>query len=456
MEKEISIKKGFNLPYTGNAKLEIVDNKKPSKIALKPSEFRGIKPKLLVKEGESVRKGQSLFVNKNDPETAFVSPVSGVVENIQYGDRRRLDQIEISVDSGKDSGQVALMDLNPDTDSREKIVQWIKNSGLAIFFRQRPLNCIPDLSRAPKSIFINAMATEPGAMDQDFVLKGKEDILQNAINLLSKLTTGKIFICYGGKSSFEVNWSNLKNVNPTRFSGPHPSGLVSTHIHFLDPINKGETVWYFKAVDLLNIGNSIAGKVFDGTRYFAVTGNSLKNPVHIKSIQGASISGLLENQLDTNDIEKSRFISGTILYGDTVKYDGYMNALDSTLQVIPEGKDRKFMGWAGPGFSGYSIVSRCFPTAFNPGYKPAWNTNINGGHRAIVQTDVYDEVMPMDILTNFLVKAVLAEDIEEAEKLGILEVDPEDFALATFLCPSKTNISQIIDQGLRLIEKEGY
>jgi Na+-transporting NADH:ubiquinone oxidoreductase subunit A len=336
--------------------------------------------------------------------------------------------------------------------SRESALSYLKESGVFTYIRQRPFDKIPLSDRYPKSIFINGMNSSPNAGDISFMVRDKSSELQLGIEILKRLTDGKIHLCYSGSGSSDV-FRDLEGVEHHRFIGPHPSGLVSTHIHFIDPIIKGDIVWYLDATHLASIGSLLKTGRYSSRKVLCVSGTGLSGGGYFETYQGAAVSSVLDGLLLSGE---HRIINGTVLYGTRIDIGGHIGFYESNIQVIPEGRRRRFMGWAMPGFSMFSGSSRAFVSSLFFVKEWSFNTNLNGGRRSIVWTDVYDDVMPLGILTNFLVKAILCEEIEEVESLGIYEVSEEDFALATYLCPSKTDISSIIRRGLDTLEKEGY
>lgn len=446
------IKKGLDLSICGEAQKAFENSKTPEIIALNPTEFFAVKPKLLVKVDDSVKGGQPLFFDKNNLSVMFVSPVPGIITNIKYGERRSIQSILIKPDWDGDFVEFGeKTESNINALSRNDAISLLKKSGNFVYIRQRPFDKIPDSERIPKSIFINGMNSAPNAGDPAFILKGREKDIQYGISILKKLTDGKIHLCYDSASN-DI-FKTLSDIEQHTFSGPHPAGLTGTHIHFIDPIAKGETIWYLDAVHVAAIGAFLKTGTFYNKKTICLSGEGCKNRKYYRTYAGASIESLVRNNLES---EEQRIVSGTAIFGDKINRDDYLNFYRSDLQIIPEGRQRHLLGWLMPGLNMFSASSRSFISSILPKKLLHFNTNVKGGKRTIVWTDVYDQVMPLDIYTNFLVKAIIAEDIYEFEALGILEVSDEDFALATYLCPSKIDISLIIRKGLDIIEKEGY
>ena len=449
----IKIKKGLDLNIAGRPGKVLDAAPKPETIALHPVEFKGVKPKLLVKENDMVKGGTPIFFDKNQPAVKFVSPVPGRIEKINYGQRRVITSIIIKADwNGEyiNYGIKSIQDIRAMT--REEAVAFLQESGAFIYLRQRPFDKIPYADRKPKTIFVNAMNTAPNAGEQGFMLKDKAEELQAGIEMLKKLTDGKIHFVrsHSGETSI---FESLNGVEHHTFAGPHPAGLVGTHIHFIDPIKRGDIVWYLDAVHLAAIGSLLKTGEFSAEKIVCVAGSGVKEKKYFKAYIGTAVESLLSVGLEP---EEQRIISGTVIYGDRIEKTGHIGFYQSNLQVIPEGRKRTFMGWAMPGLNRFSSSARAFLSSLLPSKPLVFDTNIKGGKRTIIWTELYDSVTPLDIYTNFLVKAILADEIEEAEKLGLLEAGEEDFALATYICPSKIDFCSIISQGLETIEKEGY
>ncbi len=446
----IQIRKGRDIKLKGAALKQIAQGLLPKTVAVQPSDFRGIKPRPAVKPDDLVKVGSPLLTDKFNPDIKVVSSVSGRVVAVNRGEKRVLLQIVVEADGRQEfirfrqfsSGEIANI-------SREQAIAHLLEGGLWPTIRQRPFSKIANPHTTPKSIFIQAMNTEPLALDIDFILQDKEAEFQTGLNILRLLTQGDVHLCISEKAQSKV-LTKIQGVKIHRFAGPHPAGNVSTHIHYVDPIHKGDIVWYIGAQDVLRVASLFLNGVYPNERYVAVTGEGAENRVYLKMVVGASISSFLNNRLKEN----MRYISGSILNGTNVGMNGYLSYYDTQLTVIPEGGQRHFLGWLVPGFDKYSF-SKTFVSSFLPQKETSLDTDKQGSDRAIVLNSIYDQYVSLDIMTFFLLRAVISGDIEEAEKLGILECDEEDFALCTFACPSKTDVGGIIRNGLDLIEKEG-
>jgi Na+-transporting NADH:ubiquinone oxidoreductase subunit A len=293
------------------------------------------------------------------------------------------------------------------------------------------------------------MTTEPLALDVDFILAGKEAEFQTGLDIIRHLTPGKVHLCFHAQAQSKA-LKEARGVVGHQFSGPHPAGNVSTHIHSIDPIKKGEIVWYIEAQEVLRIAILFLNGVFAPDRYVAVTGEGAENRTYVKTILGVPIASLVNGPLK----ETMRYISGSVLTGTRVGPSGFLCAQDTQITVIPEGGNRRFLGWLVPGLNRYSF-SKMFLSSLLPDKEWSLDTDTHGSERAIVLNNIYDAYVPLNIMTFFLLRAVIAGDMEEAERLGILECDEEDFALCSFACPSKVDVGGIIRQGLDAIEREG-
>jgi len=333
--------------------------------------------------------------------------------------------------------------------TREKAIKALLEGGLWPSLRQRPFSKIANPSDKPKSIFVHAMNTEPLALDVDIALENKEREFQAGLNVIKSLTDGEVHLCTAADTKSKV-LTEAKNVQIHSFSGPHPTGNVSTHIQHVDPINKGDLIWYLEAHDVARIGLLFLNGHYPVERIIAITGEGAKNKTYAKTIEGAPFSLLLQG----SSLEGMCCISGSVLTGRNVGPNGFVHFYDSQITVIPQGGKRELLGWLVPGFNKYTF-SHTYASAFFPKKEYSLSTDTHGGDRAIVLNHIYDSLISLDIMTYFLLKAVISGEVEEAEKLGILECDAEDFALCDFACPSKMDISGIIRKGLEVIEKEG-
>lgn len=442
----IKIKKGLDIRLKGEAEKTLTEIN-PKSFAIKPTDFIGVFPKLLVKEGDEVKAGTPLFFDKNRENIQFTAPVSGRVSEIKRGAKRILQEIKIDADE-----QIAYVDFgaaDPNKLDREKIVEKLLKSGVWPLIRQRPYSVIANPENNPKAIHISAFDTNPLAVDYDFIVHGFGEDFQTGIDALAKLTSGKVHLNVELNRSSKV-FTNSKNVQINEFSGPHPAGNVGTQIHAIDPINKGDIVWYLYPQDVLSIGRLFKEGRFNAHRIVALCGSEVQKPRYYKTIMGSSIESMIQNNV--TDVNK-RVISGNVFTGDRVENTGYVGFYHSQVTVIPEGNQYEFFGWMFPSFKKHSFY-RTALSWITPNKKYSLNTNLNGGERAIVVTGQFEKVMPLDIYPIQLIKACMIEDIDAMENLGIYEVDEEDFALCEYIDTSKINIQEVIRKGLDLMRKE--
>lgn len=445
-----SIQKGRNIRLKGAAKKQIIDIAFPKHVAVQPQDFKGLSLRLSVKVDDAVRVGTPVFTDKAIPAIQIASPASGKIVAINRGAKRALLSVVIETDNRQEPetfqkfSQEQIKNI-----SKSDITDSLLKGGLWPVIRQRPFSKVADPHKKPKTIFIHAMNTEPLAADIDLILEGKEKEFQLGLDILGRLTGGDVHLCIQKGAKSEA-LARAADVQTHVFSGPHPAGNVSTHIHYVDPINKGELVWYVEAQDVLRIASFFLNGTYPTERIVAVTGEGAANyQAHAKTIIGAPISALLGE----NTPQQVRYLSGSVLTGKDVGSEGFLRFYDSQITVIPQGGGRKFLGWLSPGVNKYTF-SKTFVSAFLPEREMSLDTDGNGSHRTIVLNHIYDSLIPLDIMTYFLLRAVISGNIEEAEELGILECDEEDFALCTFACPSKTDVGGIISKGLAFIESE--
>lgn len=452
----IKIKKGLNVPVDGAPKSEIKKTIIPEIVAIKPTNFRGVIPKLTVKEGDHVKAGGSIFIDKARPEIVFSSPVSGTILKIVRGEKRKLLEVLISIDKEIEYENFDLPKFENLTP--ELIKDTLLKSGLWVNIKQRPFNVIPNINDTPKSIFISGFNSAPLAPDMDFVLKNRLDDLQMGIDVLKKLVHKPIHIGLHISNSSSTPIHKLKNVEFNVFDGPHPAGNVGIQIHKISPINKGDIVWTLDLVKVAKIGKLFSKGIYDSNIIVAVSGPRAIEPSYIKTVEGFNFKDIAEfvspNSEKFQDNSGVRYISGNILTGNTVGAEGYLGFFDNQVTLITEGDYNEAFGWAKPFRTKKFSFSHAYFSWLTPRKKYKMDSNLNGGERAFVLTDIYSKVLPMDILPVYLLKAILAEDIDKMEQLGIYEVVEEDFALCEYVCPSKIEIQSIIAKGIDLMIKE--
>lgn len=452
----IRIRRGLNIPLAGVPATEIADALASPTVAVLPPRFSGMKPRLLVREGEAVRRGQPLFGDKRNGALQFASPAGGTVREIRYGQRRAIEAIVIAVASREEvvhgpefaPSRIAAL-------GREDALAPLLATGLLALLVQRPFSRMADPAAVPKAIFVNAMSTAPFLPDADVAVRGNEAEFQAGLDVLARLTPGRVHLCMPFGRQLSSALEDARSVVPHFFEGPHPSGNTSVHIHHIDPIRPGDVVWAIRAPDVVLIGHLFLTGTHPASRIVSLGGPGVKGTSarHYRVRIGGELAPLLRDRLADGE---QRVVAGDVLAGRTVAQDGWFGLADAALTVLPEGRVRRFLGWLAPGLSDFShsrtFLSRWFGRAGRTGLL---DTNVHGGRRAMVATGLYDRFVPMRIMTDFLVRAVLAHDTEEAVKLGLLEVDPEDFALPAFACPSKMDLVGIIRSGLDELEAEG-
>lgn len=450
-----TIRKGLDIPLAGRPAPEIVEAPPSNTIAVLASEFGPIKPRLDVQEGVRVRRGQSLFHDKKRPSMRVTAPSAGVVSSIVWGPRRALERIVIRVEGDEVEPYPRHDPLALRALERSAIIERLENTGLIHLIRQRPFGRAANPEAKPKSIFVNGMATAPFQPDINVLVKGREMAFQAGLDVLSRLTDGRVFLCLNGAVPNAPALTDARNVEVHFFEGPHPSGNTSVHISRLDPMTPTDIVWTIRAVDVLQIGHLFLNGEVPSHRVVSLGGPAVREDQrrYYRVRIGQPLASWLPDRLIAGE---TRIIRGDVLAGEKTASDDAVQLLDTGFTVLAEDRERHLLGWAMPGHS-YFSVSRAFLSRWLGGLKREWalGTNQHGELRPMVLTGLYDQYMPLNIMVDYLVRAVLANDTEEAIKLGILETLPEDFALCAFVCPSKMDLVGIIRKGLADIEKEG-
>lgn len=448
MSKVINLKRGLNIRLKGDAGKVLGTAIVADKVALKPTDFPGLSPKILVRPGQEIKAGEPVFLDKYNPEILFTSPTSGEVLSINRGERRKVLEIVIKADGKNES--VEFNKVDPQRLSRDEIKEQLKKSGTWAFLKQRPYGTVANPETTPLHIFISGFDSAPLAPDYEFLLKGQSVSFQTGINALSKLTDGKIHV---GIRPDQANgfFSGIKNIETTHFSGPHPAGNVGIQIHHVSPIGKGDIIWTINPQDVVFIGRLFETGKVDFSKIIALCGSEVKTPNYIKVVHGTNLSGLLKNNTKQNG--KERFISGNVLTGKQVEADDFLGFYDHQVTVIPEGDYYEFLGWAMPRLNKFSL-SKSYFSWLMPKKSYVADSNLNGEERAYVMTGQYEKVLPMDILPVFLMKAIIADDIDKMEQLGIYEVIEEDMALCEYVCTSKIEVQSLLRSGINLMIKE--
>lgn len=446
MSIKLSLKKGLDLNIVGGATSDTPTLVAVSTVAITPDDFPGITPKLEVKEGDNVVTGQPLLRDKNNQEIKLVSPATGKVKSVVRGPRRKIERVIVELEPNSptpDSVQVPAVPKNP-AEAKELLMK----TGLWAMLRQRPYDVVPDPEATPRDIFVTGFDSAPLAPSMMIYLDGKERELAMGVKVLSMLTTGKIYV----SRRADQNLKDIPGAEMVDVSGPHPSGNVGVLMANISPVNKGETVWGLDAITLSRIGTAALTGIAPTDTIVAITGSEIENPQIISTLIGAELRPLINNNVK-NDDRHHRIISGNLLTGKLCDIDGFLRYPYTQISVIPEGDDTaEFLGWASMS-PRKSSVSRSFPGHFfsrplNP------DARIMGGRRAMIMSGEYDNVIPMDIMAEYLIKAIIARDIDKMEALGIYEVAPEDFALAEYVDTSKLPLQQIVRDGLDYLRKE--
>jgi len=446
--KTIKIKKGLDINLKGKPLEKISPPIEFVYYGVYPSDYRIITPKLNVKIGDRVKAGTPIFFDKTQTQVCVTSPISGIVENIIYGDKRKLELIIIKAD--KQIEYEPFAQVSPALLSREQLIDQLLKSGLFAKIKRRPYGIIPKINEIPQNIHISTFDTAPLAPNYNFTLKENISEIQTGIDVLSKLTNGKVYLNIDGNISTNI-FENLTNCQITKFYGPHPAGNVGVQIHHLTPIIKKEDIiWTVNVQDLAFIGRFFNTGKLDLTKKIALTGSEIKEPHYYEVIEGCQITPILNNQLNNENV---RIISGNVLTGIITSKDMYMHAFVNQITVIPEGNYYEMFGWAKPGLRKYSVYGT-FLSKICKNKEWVLDSNYHGGHRPFVLTGRIDKYLPMDILPQYLLKAALVEDIENLEKLGIYEIIEEDIALCEFASETKMDFQPIITNAINLMIKE--
>lgn len=448
MVNVIKLRKGLDINLQGKAEQTKIGLKPAGLYALQPDDFTGVVPKVVVKEGEQVEAGQALFVDKNHPEILFVSPVSGKVKAVVRGERRKVLAVQVEaaqqqqpVDHGKNS---------PQNMKAQEVVDLLLKAGLFGFINQLPYAVVANPQDKPKAIAVSALRDKPLAADFEYELKGQENDWQTGLDALAKIAPVYLGI---GKNQSVKALVDAKNVEVNVFDGPCPAGNVGVQVNHLCPVNKGEVVWTVEPTAVLFIGRLFnTGKV-DLTRCVAFVGSEVKKPAYVDMMVGQELNTLLANSL--KNTKHVRIINGNVLTGVPTTKEGFLGAHSSEITVIPEGDNvDELAGWIMPRLNQFSVNRSYFSWLFGKKKEYALDARVKGGERHMIMSGEYDRVFPMDIYPEYLIKAIITNDIDRMEQLGIYEVAPEDFALAEFVCSSKLELQKIVREGLDMLRKE--
>ncbi|MBY6209249.1 MULTISPECIES: Na(+)-translocating NADH-quinone reductase subunit A [Halomonas] len=447
----IEVKKGLDLPITGAPEQRIEDARPVRHVALLGTDYIGMKPTMEVKEGDKVKLGQLLFTDKKIDGVRFTSPAAGEVVAINRGEKRKLLSVVIKVDESEEAetftahGRDVLASLE-----RQTVVDQLVESGLWTALRTRPFSRTPALDAEPTDIFVTAVDTQPLAADPAVVINEQAQAFEDGLTVLSRLTKGQVFLCTA--TDAQIPGTKVKGVKHESFAGPHPAGLVGTHIHFLSPVSLQRRVWHIGYQDVIAFGKLFAEGKLDMSRVVAVAGPRAERPRLVRTRLGASTDELLDHEVKSPD--DTRVISGGVFSGFTAEGSlRYLGRFHTQLSLLEEGNKRAFMGWLSPGGNRHSVLGIYLSSLKGlSNYAPT--TSTNGSERAMVPVGAYEKIMPLDIMPTQLLRSLIVGDIETAMQLGCLELDEEDLALCTYVCPGKYEYGPILRDNLTMIEKE--
>lgn len=448
---QFTIKKGLDIPISGAPKQAIEEGNPVKSVAVLGADYVGMKPTMLVAEGDKVRLGQPIFEDKKNPGCLFTSPGAGVVKEINRGAKRALQSVVIELSGSEEEVFAQYSASQLDTLSIEQVKENLVKSGLWTALRTRPYGKVPMLDSKPHSIFVTAIDTNPLCADPAVIINSKIQDFINGLTVIAKLTDGKTYVCKAADANLALNGATA---SVAEFSGPHPAGLASTHIHFIDPVNIEKFVWHLDYQAVIAIGALFVTGRLNVEKVVSLAGPAVKNPRLLKTRIGANLDDLTVGELVEGE---NRIISGSVLYGQQASdWSAYLGFYSNQVSVLSEGRTRELFGWIVPGKDKYSALDVYLSSREkNTGRKFPLSTNKNGSNRAIVPVGIYEDVMPMDILSTPLLKALVVGDTDQAQLLGCLELDEEDVALFTFVDPGKHDFGPVLRANLTKIEKEG-
>ena len=444
MANVIKLRKGLDIQLQGKAAESRIVLSPNGRFALVPDDFEGVTPKVVVREGDHIKAGDALFINKVYPEVKFASPVSGVVTAVERGERRKV--LCVKVEADKEQSYVDYGKRDVSKLDAKGVIDALLEAGLFGYIDQLPYAVSTNPTMMPKAIFVSALRDKPLACDFEYEVKGQEHDFQTGLTALSRIATTHLGVGVGSALT------DMKDVETTIFDGPCPAGNVGVQVNHIDPVNKGEVVWTVEPTAVLFFGRLFNTGRVDLRRLVAFCGSEVKQPAHVEMLVGQELQTLLANSID--EARHTRIINGNVLTGRPTTKDGYLGAHASEVTVIPEGDDAdEFAGWIMPRLNQFSTSRSYFSWLFGR-KKYALDARVKGGERHIIMSGEYDRVLPMDIYGEYLIKAIIAGDIDRMEQLGIYEVSPEDFALAEFVDSSKLELQRIVRQGLNNLRKE--
>ncbi|WP_028292903.1 Na(+)-translocating NADH-quinone reductase subunit A [Oceanobacter kriegii] len=443
----IKIKKGLDLPITGTPEQTITSGQAVKCVALLGEDYVGMKPTMVVREGDRVKKGQVLFTDKKTEGVQYTAPAAGIVKAVNRGEKRKFLSIVIELDGTEEETFASYSADKLSSLSAAEVQDNLVNSGLWTTLRTRPYSKVPALGSTPAAIFVNAMDTNPLAANPEVIIAEQAEAFKNGLQVLKRLTEGKLYVC-------KANGANVPTAGvetTEEFEGTHPAGLAGTHIHYLHPVSENRTVWTVNYQDVIAIGVLFTTGTLYNERVVALAGPQVKEPRLVRTLQGASLTDLTVGELADGD---NRLISGSVFGGRTAAdAEAFLGRFHNQVSVLREGRERPMLHYLTPGASRFSVmpiyISKLMSKAF------PFSTSTNGSERAMVPVGAYEKVMPLDILPTQLLRALIVEDMESAINLGALELDEEDLALCSFVCPGKYEYGPILRKNLTRIEAEG-
>ncbi len=442
----IKINRGLDLPISGVPEQVIRDGSKARTVALIGFDYVGMKPTMEVQEGDRVKTGQVIFSDKKTEGVKFTSPATGIVSSINRGNKRVFQSIVIDVEDDEFESFAQYDDI--DAITRTQAVDNLVNSGMWTALRTRPYSRIPAPDSEPAAIFVTAIDTHPLAADPSIVIAEQKESFVDGLRILTKLTQGAVYVATAPSADIPV----AANVHAEEFAGPHPAGLVGTHIHFLSPASGKKTVWNIGYQDVIAIGKLFSEGRLYVDRVISLAGPQVEAPGLLRTRLGANLDELTAGKMHSG---KNRLISGSVLGGRTANGSvAYLGRYHNQVSVLLEGDEREFMGWLSPGANKFSTLG-IYLSQFMKGKLFNFNTTTNGSERAMVPVGTYEKIMPLDILPTQLLRSLIVGDTQVAQQLGCLELDEEDLALCTYVCPGKYEYGPILRDNLTRIEKEG-
>ena len=463
------IKKGLNLPIKGQPKQVVQDGASVGRVAVIADDYPFMKAKMLVAEGDIVRRGQRLFEDRKNTGVFFTAPGAGKVTAVNRGDKRALVSVVIELSENELKGSPAAEEFQTfesyksggaAKQNAESVRALLIESGMWTTLRARPMSQVPAVDSTCGALFVTAIDTNPLAVDVNVALEGKSEDFREGLVALAKLTDGPMFVCQGESSDFSKAVEGIDNAQLETFTGGHPAGLVGTHIHMLYPVNRERTAWHIGYQDVVAVGRLFKNGQIDVERVISFGGPATSNPAVIRTRLGAEIAPLIEGR---TSLSETRLIDGSVFYGRTLSDDldreGFIGRYRVQVTAILEGRERVFLGWLQPGGEKFSVTRAFFSPMmsgqFGGGRFFNFTTSTHGSHRAMVPIGLFEKVTPLDLMPTFLLRALIKDDLERAEALGCLELDEEDLALFTFVSPGKEDYGPSLRRVLTTIWKEG-